>query len=261
MSPPLSSLFALYTLTPGRRIYALGRVADRAKAMQVDELLGPIEAAINHDRVVLELDARRADRSRSPGARKHDIVVDRTLGAIEGLVSHFAASNDDTATALLGAMFPTNLADHVHLAFIEQSAANERVLAILEGPEHESWIDAHGVRPLAVQLREAHDSFAEALHTRDAETVPTWDEVKAARETGQELYVKVVVRIVAKFIDDAERRDELLEPIWTQNQRIRNYRRQRRKLVDVDPETGEVLEDDMDVEVVAEVGEAVAATV
>jgi hypothetical protein len=241
MSRPLSSLFALYVLTPGRRIYALGRVLERAKAKDLGELITTIEAAIIHDRHTLELAAARFERTKIP-VRERDAAVDRTLGTIDHLLSHYAQASNPTALALLTTLFPSGLANHVHLPFVEQAAANERVLGILEGDTHAKWLDAHGLRPLIEELRAGHDAFAAALHARDAETVPSWDEVKQARERGQELYLQIVARIVAQFSDKPEVRDELLEPIWNQDQLIQDYRRQRRGVADVDPDSGEVIE-------------------
>jgi hypothetical protein len=242
MSRPITSLFALYILTPGRRIYALGRVLERAKAKDLAELVAAIEAAIAHDRHVLELDAARFERAKIP-VRERDAEVDRTLGTIEHLLSHYAQTTNLTASTLLVTLFPNGLAHHIRLPHIEQAAANERVLSILEGNTHKQWLDVHGLRPLIEQLRAEHDAFAAALHARDAESVPTWDEVKQARERGQELYLHIVATIVAQFGGKPDVLDDLLEPVWAQDQLIQDYRRQRRNVADVDPDSGEVLEE------------------
>lgn len=243
MSPSLSNLFALYILTPGRRIYALGRVLERVEAKEIVELIAPIEVAIEHDRHTLELDAARFGRVRIP-VRERDAAVDRTLSTIDHLLAHYAENSKKPGASMLRAtLFPSGLFHHIRLPHIEQSAANQRVLSILEGPTHAAWLDAHGLRPLIEELREEHDAFAAALEGRDAETVPNWARVKAARAQGQELYLAIVARIVAIFADAPAIRDELLEPIWNQDQLIRDYRRHRRNVVaDVDPDSGEVLE-------------------
>lgn len=241
----LSSLFALYTLTPGRRIYALGRVRERALAKELTVIVAAIDAAIAQDRHALDIDAARLAPTKSPPVRQRDTAVDRTLAVIHRLLSHFAAGEDSAVpSALLSNLFPINLAHHVRLPFVEQAAANERVLAVVEGEAHKTWLDNHGLRPLIVQLRTTHDEFAAALHARDDESAPSWDEVKAARESGQELYLQVVARVIVQFIEDPEARDELLEPVWDQEALIRAYRRQRRTVVDVDPDTGEPLPED-----------------
>src|SRR5690554_486391 len=135
MPRPLSSLFALYTLTPGRRIYALGRVRERALPLELPAILIAIDAAIAQDRSALEIDAARLEPTTSPPVRKRDSAVDRTLAMIHQLLSHFAGGEGKeavVASALLGNLFPINLAHHVRLPFVEQAAANERVLEVLE---------------------------------------------------------------------------------------------------------------------------------
>jgi hypothetical protein len=248
MQLSLSSLFALYIATPGRRIYALGAVRKLAEAANFAELIGSIEVAIAHDRNALELDAARhgAKTTKAPPVREKDVAVDGTLVIIANLVAHYAQSEDEPSTAalILATLFPISVAHHTRLPFVEQSAANERVLSVLEGETYKAWLDEHGVAPLTKQLRTKHEAFATALRFRDARTAPSWDDVKAARDDGQELYLKVVVQILAKFIDDPEQRSAMLQPIWAQNEQIQAYRRQRRRPVDVDPESGEPLEDE-----------------
>ena len=242
MARSITSLFSLYILTPGRRIYALRRVAERAKVHELQEFAPGIELAIAHDHETLDLDAARTERA-VVEVREHDTEVDRTLGAIQSLISHFAngKSKDATAEALLGLLFPSGLSAHVHLPHVEQASANERVLKILEGNLHKQWLDTHGVRPLIIELRTNHDEFEAAMKARDAGT-PSYDDVKEARDRGQELYLEVVAHIVSHLRDKPEIRDDLLEPIRAQDLRIQHYRRQRRSVVDVNPETGEELE-------------------
>jgi hypothetical protein len=245
MGRSITSLFSLYILTPGRRIYALRRVDERVAAKQLPDLSPAIALAIEHDRKTLDLEAARSDRS-TIEVRDHDGAVDRTLGTIQILISHFAAGDDATAEALLGTLFPNGLAAHVHLPHVEQAAANERVLKILESDAHKAWLDAHGVHPLIEELRSHHDAFEAALKARDSESVPSWDDIKRARARGQELYLEIVAQIIAQFRNEPELRDELLEPIRAQDLRSQHYRRQRRHVVDVNPDTGEELEPESD---------------
>ena len=50
--------------------------------------------------------------------------------------------------------------------------------------------------------------------------------------------------IIVSTIGDASTRDILLAPIRQQDEDIKSYRRQRRALVDIDPDTGDPLEDE-----------------
>ena len=247
---PLTSLFALYTLTPGRRIYSLNGVRKLVVPLNLVQLTKVIDAAITHDRQVLDMDAqwRARKAAKSSPVRAKDNAVDRVLTMIDRLLSHYAQDEDNpgTAAALLATLFPVGVTHHTRLTFVEQAAANERVLAILEADTHAKWLNTHGLHALIEELRAAHDVFAATLRGRNATNGPSWDDVKAGRENGQEMYLQVVANIIVHFAGDLTTRSALLEPIWDQNEEIKAYRRQRRALVDVDPDSGEPLEEDED---------------
>lgn len=256
----LSSLFALYTLTPGRRIYALSRVQEHPKAQQWPKLLEALAAAIELDRKVLVMDAfrRLKKTSKLPPVRIHDRAVDRQLVMLDRLLLHHSRDNSKgpTATQLRGTVFPAGVNRHIRLAFVEQAAANDRVLEVFEGDTYKQWINARGLREMVEDLRAAHDLFGAALRARDDASAPTWDQVKAARELSQNAYLEIVAMIIMSTIGDASTRSSLLAPIQHQDEEIKAYRRQRRKLVDIDPDTGDLLEDqDPDEGLGEEVGE------
>ena len=244
MQPPLVSLFDLYILTTGRRLYSLAQIRERAQALQLDELVALIDQALAHDKQVLDLDAARRSGGSEEPVRDKDLRVDRVLSTIDTLLSHYVAIEDETALALQPELFPAGLAAHTRLPFIEQKAANERVLSILRKAEHQAWLTERGVTALAKQLEQAHGRFADALEARDQSNTPSWDELKAASAAGQEAYLEVVAEIIARTRDDAERRAELLTPVMTQERQVAERRRTRRSPGEVDPSTGELLQAD-----------------
>lgn len=239
MSRPLTSLFALYRLTPGRRIYALRRVRKEAERRGVESLLAFIDAAIAADRSALELDAVRRSPRPASTLRADDLELDAVLKTLEQLVAHYAI-HDELGATIHGRLFPAGLAQHVQLPYVEQAAANERVLELLR--EEAEWVEAQGIMPLAKQLEAAQAEFLASLDAREqAET--SFTEVKLARELGEARYLEVVVRVLAETLDDAEAREQLLAPIYAADALIQAYRRKRRgSLVDVNPDTGELLD-------------------
>jgi hypothetical protein len=258
MVRPLASVFALYSLTPGRRMFALRIVRQLAEAKKLDDVTAAIDKAIVQDRKAIELDAERVNSYSPLRVTEKDLVVDRTLMAIEYLLTYHAGSEpDSTAAKLQGTLFPNGANFHTRLAHVEQVAANERVLSILEGDDHAKWFDGHGLRPLIDDLRTAHDEFEALLMARNLDGAVGWEQVKAARSAGQDLYLEVVIRILAHSLSNPSARDELMEPIWRQEELVRAYRRTRRgPLGDIDPESGELLDeqDDGPVENAAPVG-------
>jgi hypothetical protein len=127
-----------------------------------------------------------------------DLVVDRTLMAIEYMLTYHAGTEPDSMAAKLkAALFPSGANFHTRWAHVEQVAANERVLSILESEEHARWFDGAGLRPLIDDLRRAHDEFEATLMARNLDGAVGWEQVKAARLAGQDLYLylgRVAVR-------------------------------------------------------------------
>jgi hypothetical protein len=228
----------------GRRIFALRGVRQLAADKQPKEILMAIDAAIAQDRKAIEIDAGRATSYATIRVTEKDLAVDRTLMAIEYLLSYHSGNQPDSAAAKLqSTLFPGGANFHTRLPHVEQVAANERVLAILEGAEHAQWLDGHGLRSLIVDLRRTHDAFEGALMARSLDGGVGWEQVKAARAAGQELYLEVVIRILAHSLTEPSVRETLMEPIWRQEELVRAYRRTRRgALADVDPESGELLD-------------------
>ncbi len=55
-------------------------------------------------------------------------------------------------------------------------------------------------------------------------------------------YLETIVKILSVFMDEPKTRDKVMRPIWTEEERVRAFRRQRRGgLLDVNPETGELV--------------------
>ena len=240
-------MFALYQLTPGRRIYVLRRVREFAEAKQLAAVVAAVDRALAQDRQALELDAQRLANGPEQ-VRDKDLEVDRVLVAIDYLLGYAAGKPSGVEAAQLQRrLFPGGLGEHTRLPFPEQSAANDRVLAILADPANADQLAALNLQGLATDLRQARDEFDAALANRDRFNPTTWDQVKAARAVGQELYLQVIVQILAAFPGqtdaDADARERLLGPIWQQEDQVRAFRRQRRgPLIDFDPQSGALLE-------------------
>lgn len=73
----------------------------------------------------------------------------------------------------------------------------------------------------------------------------TYDELRAERRGANELLLRVVARIADAWADDdqAEMRERLLSPILLQNERVGAIYRSRAVLEDVDPSTGDELDE------------------
>ena len=243
MPATIAPLFNLYLLSPGRRIYALDRVRPLAEAREAKAIVVAISQATAHDREVRKLDARRrrGPNPVPPSAVRHDGEVDRTLDALDALLAYRVDRDgaDSFAQVMRAELFPRGVKLHKRLPLAEQLVANQEVLELLESEQHAAWLDAQGLRPLIEDLRGSHEAFAQALAERDQAVVPSFAEVRSARARGQELYLRVVIEILAAYFEDEVARAELLAPIFAQNEEVRRLRRRRRPLIELDPDTGE----------------------
>jgi len=249
----LQSLFNLYELSTGRRGFALRQVHQRALALGFQELVDHVALAIEHERQTRQLDLRWAGRETRQTAvdaavKPVDILVDRALTSLRDS----AAAQVDVATpgdgiaqkvdAFLHALFPPGVAAVTSLSYVEELDAVECIVEKLQGD----------LAPVVADLgltRHANRLAALAVEYRTALTTPkpealTWGEVRAARAQGQEMLLEAVGLIVGHYRgpspESRAARTQLLAPILEQNEAVRRYLRSRRRVEDVDPDTGEV---------------------
>ena len=243
MQEAIADLFDIYLLTPGRRIYALSQLHARALELDLESIATRAEAAIEHDKHVLSLDAARRRPRTAARVREADHEVDRIIGTIDRVLAHFARREDE-AVALLDELLPEGLSAHIRQPFVDQRAANQRILDTLREPERQAWLSERGLSVFVKELEQAQLEFAEAYDARYAPKGPNYAEVKAASDEGQARYLELLAMVLAATLDQPERRAELLAPFILQEREVAALRRSRRPLVEVDPSSGQPLEDE-----------------
>lgn len=247
----LASLIDLYIFTPGRRLYALRQVRERAEARGLADVVRRVDRALEHEKRAADLESRWGAGLAKDHAMPSEIdpLIDRTLQVIEQMLQNCAMDSDPEvarhANGLVSTLFPGGVTAHIQLPYIDQLAANERVLAVLEARERREWIERLGLRMYVRRLRELNNKFDEALLARDRDKQVEYSDVREAREIGQRHLLQVTAKILGLYCEDedADTRTALLEPIVEQNEQIRAYRRRRRRVVDIDADTGTPLED------------------
>ncbi|MFO0593096.1 MAG: hypothetical protein U0441_36475 [Polyangiaceae bacterium] len=258
----LSSLFNFYVFPTGRRVFALGQVAAKAKASGHSDLTKHCNAAVAEDRKCLALErkwagvtaaAKRKVASIQPRpserVRKLDGLVDRTLTAIrDNAESQRAGAEDDdpihaTVTSFLGEIFPTGVGDVTALPFVEELIAVEDILDKTSKPEVAKVIDELHLGTLFERLAGLTKQYRAALHVPEEPPAMLFDEVRKARVSGEERMLEAVAMILGKHPSsspkDTTARAELLEPILKQNAAIAVTMKTRAVVTDVNPETGE----------------------
>lgn len=262
MNSSLSALFDVYVFPTGRRLFALGQVASRAKARGFAELFKHCEGAVARDRECLALERRWeglvaeskgkvAPKARPAGAPPEaasvDPLVDNTLTAIrDHAVSQTAgASPEDpihgTVASFLKVIFPAGVQEVTKLGFVLELAAVEAIVEILQSNEHEPVVKDLGLGRLSKRLADLAVVYRAALETPD-ETELVFGDVRAARIQGQDRLLEALAMVVGKHhgssTEDVAAREDLLGPILAQNEAIGAAMKARRTVVDVNPETG-----------------------
>lgn len=262
METSLSAIFDFYVFPTGRRLFALGQVAKRAKAAGHGDLAKHCNAAIAEDRKCLALERRWAGvvaeakgkapaapaPSGAPDPAKIDPLVDRTLTAIRdhAEAQRAGAPIDDsihaTVVGFLKTVFPSGVSDVTSLPYVEELAAVDDILGKLGGAELAPVVEELGLQRLVKRLAGVTEQYRAALHAPAPETL-MFGNVRRARAEGQERLLQTIALIAGKHFQstpaDVAARANLLGPIMEQNDAIGAAMRGRSTVQDVNPETGE----------------------
>jgi hypothetical protein len=249
MEPTLYGLIQLSVTTPGRRIVALRKMREVARDMSLTTLVEQIDAAVEFD-----LEARQIEtlwlairnRTRVHGAEmpRLDWLADRLVTAIHenarsqalGAEAAFAAR----VTRFVEAIVPAGVYAITSLPYAEQAAALEVMVRKLTG-ELAPDVEEFGLTRLVERLASVSVQYRNELH---AERPLQFADVLATRHRGMGNLLEITAMVLGKFHrlnvpahDEARRK--LLGPVVEQHEAIRAYRRGRRALQDINPDTGE----------------------
>ncbi len=254
---PLTEVLDFYQFTPGRRIHAARRVKEIAADIGHPTIESRANAVIVHDTQTLKLTRKwRHSRTIRAGSRtmatELDSAVDRCMGAIfratNEWLDNFGDHSPDAERVqqFLAYHFPEGVGEITTLPSEDKSAYGYDLLNQFD----DAWSDIPeliAVGQYVARLRELLDQYEEAL--RQTETRPVeYEDVRAAQHRGEDLMSRLVVKILGDFSEktdeDAHIRNRLMAPIIEQNERIKESHKRRSQLRDVDPETGEIVDDD-----------------
>lgn len=253
MLAALSALFTFYVFSTGRRLFALQEVKKLATADGFTVLVTHCEVAIEFDQGTRALEARWSGRKvgvqYSPLAKQIDVFVDTALSALHDgleLEANNSAPDDplaQDAETLRQTLYPTGVAAITSLNYVDELAEVDRILNTVKSPEWAPVITTLGLDRRVARLAALEPQYRSAV--ADPANKLDFAEVRNARIHGQSLLLQTVAIVLGKYPSDSETdiaaRTRLLAPIFRQNDAIREYLRSRRALVDVDPETGEVV--------------------
>lgn len=221
------------------RLHVFEETLNLAEGRELTELLSVIEAAIDHDRETLELEARWSGRKawtvqHGPEAQELDRRVDAVLSGVSAHLDNqariYGADHPRAAQAeaLRLALFPSGLAYVTQGSFVAESQRVGALMRAAREPERAAAIAELGLADAFARLAELTKAFQTTIMA--AEPL-SFERLREAREIGEENLAAVIVLILARFSgrDQASReaRSELLAPVEAQD-RLRSEAFRRR---------------------------------
>jgi hypothetical protein len=242
----------LYRFSPGRALWAMRQVQQRALAMNKAEIAALAAIGVLSAQEALDLSLRaRGNRTAQypPQATAADNLVDHGVAGVDGYLEvqsrmYQGEARAAAAERLRAALLPDGVAVITRLPYAEQHGAVSALLARAADPALSADVAALSeMSSLLTRLTGFNDQYGTIL----AQVLPrtTREELREAEQRCQEVIEALTGLIVGHFRlhepDNTAGRDHLLEPILQQNAAIRAARRLHRPPIDVDPETGEEL--------------------
>lgn len=244
----------LYQLPIGRATFALSDVHARALALGLDEIARLVEIALTDARWAMQLMMSFQSGYSSlypPAAVRMDGIVDHVVVGVESYLQvqiriYRGEPRGDAAERLRQVFFPQGVAAVTRLPFAEEHA---QIAAILERAAADDLAEDIALlaelATLLARLAERNREYGEILSA--GSKTPTNADLAEARARCQERVVQVIGLLISHYglrePDKTAERDHLLEPILTQNEAMRQIRRRRRPPTDIDPDTGEPVDD------------------
>ena len=249
-SAAIEDWISLRRMPPGRRGWCFHAVAaelDRLGAAELAALARDGEAA-EEALVALTLRFKGGQATADPTVWPREVVtqdalVDRKVSGLHdlfrtlgGLLS--ATPEAEAWQALLLAAFPAGAAYYTNVPYIEEAA---RIRALLAELRAERWAPLTGSSVVAAaigELEAAFTPYAAAIARFVDQDRVAWDEIKALDLANHRRLAHFVARVHATYAADEATRASLLAPIARQDQEVYALQRARRRVSDVDPQSG-----------------------
>ncbi|MEZ6185041.1 MAG: hypothetical protein R3F62_08545 [Planctomycetota bacterium] len=255
MNSEIQSLINLYRFPTGRAGLSLSRMLVALEDTTLDKLKARIQRALAENeatqRLELRWQAQRDKKEHAAGVMQLHQELNRTLSALfDNLAATATALGDDSERGLAAerakaALFPVDLSALARRPFAEEASAVKVMLGFVrDDPQLARALRSLGVQEILDRLVELHARFEGALHEPRG---VQYSEVVEARERDHQLLTRVVLSVMNTIVEREEEGEEVqglnaaLRTVIEQQEAIHRYYRRRRKVSDVDRETGEEL--------------------
>lgn len=149
------------------------------------------------------------------------------------------------AQALINEHFPEGADAITKLSYADELATGQLLHKELSAPELAADLVALGVMPYLEELGDYLPTYAELSAAINAHKGSvTYDEVVMADRAMRRATLQLVAWLFAEYAEDEETLSRLFKPLGAQHEAVSQARRRRRAVRDVNPVTGEELEDE-----------------
>ena len=246
---PLTDLIELSATPTGYTAWVFDRLALVAAERKLAWVQPCVDGPILHVRETLKMErAWRSERKVRPGANpvaaNLDVKVDQVLGSIYNIAGLMIRSMSGTPTGdaardILAAYFPDGLAAVTQQAMIPESVSAESIVAGLR-TTHAAQAELLNLAPLLDQLDHLLPDYTDALLNPNERSVE-FSQLTARRAQDHHNLRVFVARLITRLEDHPDEADAI-DALWAEIHRvqedIRDLRKRRRAVKDVDPDTG-----------------------
>jgi hypothetical protein len=173
-----------------------------------------------------------------------DVALDRHVGGLKDFIATMVRVFGGTAAGgiwqqLEKATFPVGATYYTAQVYVEEAARVATLLAELDKPAWASLVADGIMRDIVATTRAVHAEYANAVAKFEERDKVSWDSVKSQDLTNHRRLCVLVAGIVHGYAADDAARERALAPIAHQDQAVYEALRDRRRVLDVDPATGE----------------------
>ncbi|QDG50702.1 hypothetical protein FIV42_08160 [Persicimonas caeni] len=236
----------------GSREFVLKKTRPIAEDLGNERLVEKIDLGLDKYRTAATLRLkylmqRDTNRSARNEAVKLDVDVDNTVSDLFGLIELHAnrrreSDKKKAAQRIMKRVFPSGGVFPITSSQYDEEHALINTLVDELEQNFADEIDLLDARDLLEDLETVNAEFGKALDIIDRDVV-TYAELQAQIEDAEDAFNKVMLIIHADYCDDDATRQKLLEAAEAQDARTAAYYRRRGVPPEVDPDTGEPIED------------------
>lgn len=239
-------------LPAGRRIFALESILAVACQVGDDALMMRCESALDINRQARQIEMRyQSNKSKRTRARGDSVEIDAQIGDVLAgmctVAQGQAVGDDEVAKAALEFILevaPDGIAALTRQSF-EAQLADARVLFDRFESDLARLIELLGLGRHVAQLKVLIPRFARELSQVHGDVV-TYSQVKESDTAARDAFAVTIFHILANYAENSVTRDALLHEYDRQLRLLSEYYRRHRRSVDIDPNTGETIEDSGD---------------